>query len=85
MDRKRRKVLTGRVVADKMRLTATVEVETRTRHPLYKKLVIRHKNYLAHNDLPEPARVGDRVRITETRPLSARKRWRISRIVERAK
>lgn len=74
MERPRRKVLMGLVVADKMQLTATVQVETRTRHPLYNKLVIRHKKYLAHNDLAEPARVGDRVRITETRPYSARKR-----------
>ncbi|WP_033160183.1 30S ribosomal protein S17 [Mycoplasmoides alvi] len=85
MERNRRKVLVGKVVSDKMKLTATVEVELKTKHPLYHKLVIKHKRYHAHNDLKEPARNGDRVEITETRPLSATKRWRVSSIIERAK
>ncbi|WP_027124212.1 30S ribosomal protein S17 [Mycoplasmoides pirum] len=85
MERNRRKTLIGKVVSDKMKLTATVEVELKTKHPLYHKLVIKHKRYHAHNDLAEPAKVGDRVEIMETRPLSATKRWRISNIVERAK
>ncbi len=83
--RNRRKTLVGRVVSDKTKLTATVEVELNTKHPLYHKPVIRHKRYHAHNDLEQPAKVGDRVEITETRPLSATKRWRISRVIERAK
>ena len=74
MERNRRKVLVGKVVSDKTKLTATVEVEIKAKHPLYHKLVIRHKRYHAHNDLKEPARNGDRVEITETRPLSATKR-----------
>lgn len=81
----RRKVLFGTVVSDKMKLTATVQVELKSKHPLYQKLVIKHKRYHAHNDGQNPAKVGDRVEITETRPLSATKRWRISSIIERAK
>lgn len=85
IERNRRKVLIGKVISDKMALTATVEVELKSKHPLYHKLVIKHKRYHVHNDAKEPARIGDRVEIAETRPLSATKRWRVSNIIERAK
>ncbi len=71
--RNHRKVFVGVVTSDKAKLTATVRVETKVKHPIYKKLVIKHKNYHAHNAGDEPAKVNDRVEITETRPLSATK------------
>jgi small subunit ribosomal protein S17 len=61
----------------------TVSVETLVRHPLYKKRVRRSKRFMVHDEGNE-ARVGDTVRIIETRPLSARKRWRLANIVSRA-
>ncbi|CDN40143.1 30S ribosomal protein S17 [Mycoplasma amphoriforme] len=83
--RNHRKVLVGIVTSDKAKLTATVRVETKVKHPVYHKLVIKHKNYHAHNAGDAPAKVNDQVEISETRPLSATKRWRISRIIARAK
>ncbi|QZX49196.1 30S ribosomal protein S17 [Mycoplasma sp. E35C] len=83
--RNSRKVLMGVVVSDKMQKTATVKVESKNQHPLYHKLVISHKKYHVHNDGENVAKVGDKVLIMETRPLSATKRWRISKILERAK
>ncbi len=84
MERSRRKTFQGLVVSDKMEKTIAVEVETKTKHPLYKKLVITHKKYLAHDEKQE-AGIGDRVIITETRPLSKRKNFRLTSIVEKAK
>lgn len=84
MERNRRKVLQGVVVSDKMQKTIVVKVETKTKHPLYKKLVITHKKYHAHDE-KEECKIGDIVEIVETRPLSALKRWRLSTIVEKAK
>lgn len=84
MERSRRKTFQGIVVSDKMEKTISVEVETKTKHPLYKKLVITHKKYLAHDEKQE-AGIGDRVIITETRPLSKRKNFRLTSIVEKAK
>lgn len=72
MERSRRKVLEGLVVSDKMQKTVVVSVETKSKHPIYRKLVISHKKYHAHND-NDDAKVGDLVEITETRPLSATK------------
>jgi len=72
MERSRRKVLEGLVVSDKMQKTVAVSVETKSKHPIYRKLVISHKKYHAHND-NDDAKVGDLVEITETRPLSATK------------
>ncbi|WP_027122184.1 30S ribosomal protein S17 [[Mycoplasma] imitans] len=84
--RNSRKVLMGVVVSDKMQKTATVKVESKNRHPFYHKLVISHKKYHVHNEEGEnAAKVGDKVLIMETRPLSATKRWRIAKILERAK
>ena len=73
MERSRRKVLEGLVVSDKMQKTVVVSVETKSKHPIYRKLVISHKKYHAHND-NDDAKVGDLVEITETRPLSATKK-----------
>ncbi|AJQ45606.1 30S ribosomal protein S17 [Ureaplasma diversum] len=84
MERARRKVLEGLVTSDKMQKTVVVTVETKNKHPLYRKLVITHKKYHAHNE-NDDAKLGDRVEITETRPLSATKNWRVSRIIERAR
>jgi small subunit ribosomal protein S17 len=79
-----RKVRQGVVVSDKMEKTVVVRVDRRTTHPLYGKTIIRSKKYHAHDEADE-ARVGDRVRIIETRPLSRLKRWRVVEVVERAK
>lgn len=84
MERNRRKVLQGIVVSDKMQKTIVVNVETKTKHPLYKKLVITHKKYHAHDE-KEECKIGDFVEIIETRPLSALKRWRLNNIIEKAK
>ncbi len=78
-----RKERVGMVVSNKPDKTVTVSVETLVRHPLYKKRVRRSKRFLVHDERNE-ARVGDTVRIIETRPLSARKRWRLANIVSRA-
>jgi small subunit ribosomal protein S17 len=78
-----RKERVGLVVSDRPDKTVTVSVETLVRHPLYKKRVRRSKRFMVHDERNE-ARVGDTVRIIETRPLSARKRWRLANIVSRA-
>lgn len=83
-DRGRRKSRIGTVVSDKMQKTVVVAVERRYAHPLYGKQVTRTKKYHAHDESND-SHVGDTVRITETRPLSKLKRWRVSEIVERAK
>lgn len=80
----RRKVLVGIVTSTKMEKTITVNVETKTKHPLYKKLVIKHKKYHAHDEKQE-AQVGDKVEIIETRPISKTKNFRLNRIIEKAK
>jgi SSU ribosomal protein S17P len=82
-ERNQRKVLTGRVVSDKMDKTIVVLVETYKRHPLYGKHVKYSKKYKAHDEHNE-AKVGDLVKIMETRPLSATKRFRLVEIVEKA-
>ena len=73
----------GRVISDKMQKTITVLVETRVIHPRYKKTVTRRKKFYAHDEREE-ARIGDVVRIRETRPLSKLKRWRLVEIIQRA-
>jgi small subunit ribosomal protein S17 len=78
-----RKERVGLVVSDKPDKTVAVSVETLVRHPLYKKRVRRSKRFMVHDERNE-ARVGDTVRIVETRPISARKRWRLANIVSRA-
>jgi len=82
-DRGSRKERVGMVVSDRPDKTVTVSVETMVRHPLYKKRIRRSKRFMVHDERNE-ARVGDTVRIIETRPISARKRWRLANIVSRA-
>ena len=82
-ERNQRKVYTGRVVSDKMDKTIVVLVETYKKHPLYGKRVKYSKKFKAHDEHNE-AKVGDIVRIMETRPLSATKRFRLVQIVEKA-
>jgi len=79
----RRKVRIGVVVSDKMDKTVVVAVMRSYRHPLYGKTIRRTKKYMAHDE-ENACRVGDRVEIVETRPLSRRKRWRVRAILERA-
>lgn len=79
-----RKELTGFVVSDKMDKTVVVEVERRTQHPLYKKVITRRKKYKAHDE-ENQCGIGDKVRIEECRPLSKDKRWRVIKIIEKAK
>jgi len=78
MERKR-KTRVGQVVSDRMDKTVVVAVETPKRHPLYKKTVKRMVKYKAHDEKNE-CRIGDTVRIEETRPLSKEKRWRVVEI-----
>ena len=82
-ERNRRKERVGIIVSDKAEKTVTVSVEALVRHPMYKKRVRRSKKFMVHDEGNE-ARVGDTVRIIETRPISARKRWRLANIVSRA-
>ena len=81
-ERNRRKVRVGVVVSDKPDKTVIVKVERRFAHPLYGKGVARTQKYYAHDEKNE-YKVGDTVRITETRPLSKLKRWRVIGLVER--
>jgi len=81
--RGRRKVRIGQVVSNKMDKTVVVAVETRVRHPLYGKFMRRTAKFKAHDE--QNCGEGDTVEIMETRPLSKEKRWRVVRIVERAK
>ena len=83
-DRAGRKVREGVVVSDKMDKTVVVVVQDRVKHPLYGKVMTKTSRLKAH-DQENQAGVGDRVRIMETRPLSATKRWRLVEIVEKAK
>ena len=82
-ERNQRKVYTGRVVSDKMDKTITVLVETYKKHSLYGKRVKYSKKFKAHDENNE-AKIGDVVRIMETRPLSATKRFRLVEVVEEA-
>jgi small subunit ribosomal protein S17 len=81
--RGRRKVFTGTVVSDRMQKTVVVSVERFSRHPGYNKLVRRRTKVKAHDE-DQRCRVGDKVRIMETRPLSRDKRWRIIEVVQKA-
>jgi small subunit ribosomal protein S17 len=78
------KMLTGRVVSDKMDKTVTVLVERRVPHPMYGKVVTRSKKYHAHDEKNE-CHEGDLVQIQEWRPISKTKAWRVARLVEKAK
>ncbi|TAK90777.1 MAG: 30S ribosomal protein S17 [Verrucomicrobia bacterium] len=82
-DRGHRKQRVGDVVSDKMAKTIVVRVQRRFPHPKFKKVVTAYNKFYAHDEKRE-AKVGDRVRIEETRPLSKTKNWRLVEIVERA-
>ena len=82
--RNARKTRTGLVVSDKMEKTVVVAIERRVPHPVYGKMVTRTKRLKAHDE-ENSAKVGDTVRIVETRPLSKDKRWRLVEIVNRAR
>ncbi len=84
VQRGQRKVREGVVVSDKMDKTVVVAVEDRVKHALYGKVMTKTRRLKAHDETNE-ARTGDRVRIMESRPLSATKRWRLIEIVEKAK
>ena len=83
-ERNLRKTRTGRVVSNKMDKTIVVAVETKVRHPLYGKTMNRTTKFKAHDENNE-SRIGDKVKVMETRPLSKDKRWRLVEIVEKAK
>jgi small subunit ribosomal protein S17 len=83
-DRGRRKVRVGVVVSDAMDKTVVVRIDRVVRHPLYGKTIRRSSKLAAHDDAND-AHVGDTVRVTETRPVSKTKRWRVVEVVERAK
>jgi small subunit ribosomal protein S17 len=82
--RRSRKTREGLVVSDKMQATVVVAVTERVRHARYGKTVQRTRKLYAH-DAENDAKIGDRVRVTETRPLSKLKRWRVTEVLERAR
>jgi small subunit ribosomal protein S17 len=79
-----KKMLQGRVVSDRAEKTVTVTIERRFAHPLYEKVVTTSKKYLAHDEANECS-VGDLVEITSCRPISKRKRFAVTRVVEKAR
>ena len=83
-ERNLRKTRTGKVVSDKMDKTIVVAVEAHVKHPLYKKIVKRTYKLKAHDENNE-CKIGDTVKVMETRPLSKDKRWRLVEIIEKAK
>ena len=84
MERNLRKTRTGKVTSDKMDKTITVAIEDHVKHPLYNKIVKRTNKLKAHDENNE-CKIGDTVKVMETRPLSKDKRWRLVEIIERAK
>ncbi|MFY9147086.1 MAG: 30S ribosomal protein S17 [Bacillota bacterium] len=84
MERKRRRTMTGVVVSDKMDKTIVVSVVRSVRNSLYGKTIKRTSKFKVHDENNE-CRVGDRVKIMETRPLSKEKRWRLVEVLEKAK
>lgn len=83
-DRNLRKTRVGKVVSDKMDKTIVVAIADNVKHPLYKKIIKRTVKLKAHDENNE-CRIGDRVEVMETRPLSKDKRWRVTNIIEKAK
>src|SRR5450759_3826956 len=79
---KSRRTETGRVVSNKMQKTVVVVVERRKQHPIYKKVMKRSVRFMAHDEMG--AQEGDTVRIIESRPISAKKRWRVIEIITKA-
>jgi small subunit ribosomal protein S17 len=80
---RRRQEKVGLVTSTKMQKTVVVTVERQTIHPLYKRVVRQTRGFLVHDEKGE-CRIGDTVRIQETRPLSARKRWRVAEVIAKA-
>ena len=83
-ERSLRKTRVGKVVSDKMDKTVVVAIVDNVKHPLYKKIIKRTIKLKAHDEKNE-CKIGDRVEVMETRPLSKDKRWRVTNIIERAK
>ena len=83
-ERNFRKERIGKVVSNKMQKSITVAVQRKVKHPIYGKFVNRTTKFMAHDD-SNSAGIGDTVRISETRPLSKSKRWRLVEIIEKAK
>ena len=83
-ERNLRKTRVGKVVSDKMDKTVVVAIVDNVKHPLYKKIIRRTVKLKAHDEKNE-CRIGDRVEVMETRPLSKDKRWRVTNIIEKAK
>ena len=79
-----RKERTGVVTGDKMQKSITVAVRRRFKHPIYGKYITKITKYIAHDE-EDTCKMGDKVKIAETRPLSKRKKWRLVEIIERAK
>ena len=84
MERNSRKEIIGKVTSNKMDKSVVVAIERRIKHPLYGKFVKKTKKYVAHDENNE-CNIGDIVQLMETRPLSKSKRWRLVKIVEKAK
>jgi small subunit ribosomal protein S17 len=84
MERNERKERIGKVTSNKMQKTITVAVDRKVKHPIYGKFVNRTTKFKAHDE-ENTAGIGDTVRISETRPLSKDKRWRLVEIIEKAK
>ncbi|TXI69387.1 MAG: 30S ribosomal protein S17 [Cyclobacteriaceae bacterium] len=84
MERNLRKERVGKVVSNKMQKSITVAVDRRVKHPIYGKFVHKTTKFMAHDEKNE-AGIGDTVLISETRPLSKNKRWRLVQIIEKAK
>ena len=80
----KKRVLIGRVVSDRMQKTIVVQIERRKLHPLYKKYITRTKKIKAHDETNQ-CKIGDLVRVVESRPISRDKRWRLAEILEKAK
>jgi small subunit ribosomal protein S17 len=84
VERNRRKVRIGKVISNKMQKSIVVSLERKIPHPLYKKYYKQTSTLMAHDEKQE-AKIGDVVRVMETRPVSKRKRWRLVEVVEKAK
>jgi small subunit ribosomal protein S17 len=85
MDQRRlRKTRVGVVVSNKMQKTITVAIERKVPHTIYKKYFKKTTKFMAHDEMNE-CKIGDKVKIMETRPLSSKKRWRLVEVVEKAK
>ena len=84
MKNKQRKMVLGEVVSNKMDKSIIVRVDRRLRHPLYRKYINKSSKFMAHDE-ENVCSIGDKVTITQTRPLSRRKRWRLVEVVEKAR